>query len=49
MDNAHLPGEAAHKAADRLRRECDLRDKDDHLPAAPDGFFGRPQIDLRFP
>ena len=44
MDNPHLPGKATQKATDSLRRQGDLGDKDERLPAAPDHFFRGAQL-----
>ena len=48
VDESHLPGKTRQKAAHHLRSDGNFRDKDDGLPAAPDGFGGRTQIDFGF-
>ena len=48
MDKSHRPGETTQEPMDRLRREGDLRDQDNRLLPASDGFLRRAQINLRF-
>ena len=48
MDEPHLPGEARQKTPNHLGGNGDLRNKDEGLPAAPDGFGSRAQVDLGF-
>ena len=46
MDQANLPGETTQKAMNSLRREGDLRDQNNCLPAVFDHFFGGTQINF---
>jgi hypothetical protein len=47
MDDSHLPGKASRETTNRLRREGNLRHKNDRLLTALNDFFCRAQVNFR--